>query len=83
MSDGIRGGHGTLTPQPAALGSASGRPGAVLGLGYRAGGALGLSHPPAGGEKRGAPPRVFWSSLFTNWAVQTSARARGAAGVSW
>lgn len=37
MSDGIRGGHGTHTPEPATLRSASRRPGAVLGVGYRAG----------------------------------------------
>ena len=37
MSDAIRGGHGTFTPQPATLRSASRRPGAVLGVGYRAG----------------------------------------------
>lgn len=83
MSDAIRGGHGTLTPQPATLRSASRRPGAVLGVGYRAGvlwGSLTLWLVAKREMPFPPPPRLL--VLFANWAVQTSARARGAAGVS-
>lgn len=83
MSDGIPGGHGTLTPESATLRSASRRPGAVLGVGYRAGvlwGSLTLWLVAKREMPSPAQPRLL--VLFANWAVQTSARARGAAGVS-